>query len=330
MLDTYPTPAQVSNARALGLISRSGGGPSIMEVLRQMMRDANGGPARRSAPSSVLGQRDLTASAAASGGYLVGTTTRPMASLMERYSVLREAGLQIVDGLQGDVVLPYLKTGAAGGWLSAEGQTITEGAPVFGQVAHRPKYYALKVDISRQLVLQTEADVVASAVIEDATAKGVDAAVIAGTGASGQPLGLVNTAGVNAQPGAALAWAGILSMQEQVLLAGAREDRLMWLGHPTVQKVLSGRERAAGSGFIWEDGRINGRPAVATASVPAGTLIVGDWSRSTVSVFDAAGVGVEYNPYEDFRAGIASFRLILPLDVGIAPAAAFSVATSVS
>jgi hypothetical protein len=34
-----------------------------------------------------------------------------------------------------------------------------------------------------------------------------------------------------------------------------------------------------------------------------------------VAVFDAAGIELEYDPYSDFRSGIAAYRLLVPVDV---------------
>lgn len=330
MLDLYTTANASSDMRAMGLMTRAGIGVPLVEQMRSIMNA--GEPQKRRIPSAaLLGKRDLTSTTGSAGGYLVGTTRGPFDAIMRGYSVLGESGLRRVEGLQGAVVLPTLKTKVAGAWLAADGSTITEGAPAFGHVAMDPKYWAVTVDISRQLMLQSDAEDVAGEIINEAAARAIDAAILGGSGAAGQPTGIVNTTGVHSQAGAGLNAAGLAAMRKAVLTAGAREDRLRWIGAPDVQEVLGARDFSTGAGRpLWDNGRILGLPAVATAQAPAGTLILGDWGRGTLAFFDGAGIGLEFNPYADFRTGLVSFRLILPLDVGFSPAAAFSVATNVN
>ena len=106
---------------------------------------------------------------------------------------------------------------------------------------------------------------------------------------------------------------------------------MLWIGAPDVQETLGAREFSAGSGRpLWDDGKILGRPAIASSLVAAGTLVLGDFSRCTLGVFDRHGLAVECNPYESFQSGLVSFRLIAAVDIGISPAAAFAVSTSIT
>jgi HK97 family phage major capsid protein len=229
------------------------------------------------------------------------------------------------------VTIPRVTTVATGVWLPADGTTISSADPAFGQLGLAPKFVAAHVRVSRQLLLQSAADRVAGAQVAEAIARAIDTAVIAGTGTLGQPAGIINTTGIGTQSGASLAASGLRSMRKAALDAGAREDALTWLGGTDVQNTIGGREFSAGSGRpLWDDGKILGRPAVASSLVPAGTLLCGDFSRVTVAVFDAAGCELEFNPYANFQSGIVSFRLIVPVDITVSPAAAFSVATSVT
>jgi HK97 family phage major capsid protein len=279
----------------------------------------------------AVAERDLTSGSAPAGGYLVGTKITPMQSLLARFDIPTQAGASVISNLAGPVVVPTITTHAGITWLASDGSSIGESDPTFGQGAMSPKFAAVKINVSRQLLLQSAVTSVVGVAVGESIGRGVTAAALAGTGASGQPIGLLNTPGAFSQSGTSLSAAGLRAMRKSVLMAGAREDRLTWIGAPDVQETLGSREFSAGSGrVLWADGKIEGRPAIATFLAPAGTLFLGDFSRMTIGIFDEAGASLETNPYENFMAGIASFRLILPIDFLFAPAAAFAVATGVN
>jgi HK97 family phage major capsid protein len=337
MHDPYPHEAlRASELRRLQLIDAADAGPGLVEHMRALLEQS--GPQKRRIGTSSLrdvaracARRDLTSTTAAAGGYLIGTEQQPLMTILDRFSVLRDAGVSVVNDLSGPVTIPVV-TGFGGmTWLAADGSSTAENDPTIGQGAMGPKFASVLIDVSRQLMLQSAAPQVVGLVAGECIGRGIDAAILAGSGASGQPLGIVNASGTYTQSGTSLAASGLRAMRKAILLAGAREDRLKWIGAPDVQETLGSREFSTGSGrVLWADGKIDGLPAVATASMPAGKLVLGDFSRITVGVFDQAGASLEVNPYANFMAGISSFRLILPVDVLVSPAAVFAVAQAVT
>lgn len=336
IIDSFPhDAAQASELRTLGLLGRANAGPTLIEHLRDLVQQH--GPQKRRIASAALrdvvgvSRRDLNSTTSSAGGYLIGTQTSALEELLARYSILAEAGVAMISDLTGPMTIPRTKTVPVASWLSTDLSNITESDPVFGQNSVSAKFCSVKIDVSRQLLTQSAADKVVGALASEAVGRAVDTAIIAGTGTLGQPTGIVNTVGVFAQSGSSLSAAGLRAMRKAVLLAGAREDRLLWIGAPDVQETLGGREFSAGSGrVLWADGKIDGRPAVASSLVTAGTLVLGDFSRVTCSIFDHNGVSLEWNPYENFQSGLSSFRLILPVDFAVSPAGAFAVSTSVT
>ena len=326
MINSPYSSASTSESRIAGLLS-AGAGPTFVEHLREMQM--NGQPTKRRVSGAVF--RDLTAAVGSAGGYLAGTSTGPLEELLRRFSVFGELGLNIITGLDGPLTLPRTVTVPTATWLPAEGVALTESQPTFGQVAFTPRFASAYMQVSRQLILQSRAESIIATLAAEAVARAIDAAVLGGTGTLGQPAGIINAAGINPQSGTSLALAGLLNMRRLALLSGCREDRLVWVAHPGVQELLASRERHSGGGrTLWDDTGILGRPAIATISAPAGTLFLGDFSRCTVTVFDGAGIELEHDPFSDFRSGISAYRLVVPVDVGVSPAAAFSVATSIT
>lgn len=326
MIEFPHSATPTAESRIAGLLS-AGAGPTLIEHLRDLHGQHQ--PSKRRISSAAF--RDLTAGVASAGGYLIGTKQQPLEQLLLRFSIFAEGGLNIITGLDGPVTIPRVTTVPTASWLPQDGTALTESQSVFGQIALGPKFVASYTEISRPLLLQSSAEAIAGAQAGESTSRAIDTAILAGTGVSGQPTGIVNTSGIGTQSGSSLAAAGLRAMRKAVLNAGAREDRLMWIADPATQELLGSREFSAGSGRpLWDDGKILGRPAVATSLAPAATLILGDFSRVTVSVFDAAGIELEHDPYTNFKSGVSAFRLIVPVDVAVSPAAAFCVATSIT
>ncbi len=95
-------------------------------------------------------------------------------------------------------------------------------------------------------------------------------------------------------------------------------------------EILAKRERATGSNFCLDNGAIAGRPCITTTAVPAGSLVLADAGRITLAIFDGAGVAVERDDFSSFSTGLVSFRILVAIDVAIAPAAAFAAASSIT
>jgi HK97 family phage major capsid protein len=326
MFDLYSA-ADQSDERALQLLSAANVSTPIAEILRNM---AAGGPPKRRVPTSALRQSRRDMDAATNGAYLVSTTTGALAPLLRGYSVVAEAGVRVLGGLIGNLVLPRVAANPGAVWIAAEGDTIGESMPTLGQLSLMPKYVGLRIDCSRQLLVQSSAEDVIEAQLGEAVGTAIDNAVFQGSGSSGEPLGICNTTGIFEQSGTSLGHAGLLAMMEAAVTNGARYNRLVWFAHPDTAEILGGRERASGSGFNLDGGLILGRPCISTTAVPSATLVLCDPSRILLALFDGQGCGVERDDFSSFNTGLVGFRLLLAVDVAINPAAAFAVASSIT
>lgn len=284
-------------------------------------------------PLQALATRDLTVASASGGGYLVGTDTGSPIDVLRPWSVVAEAGVTVLPNLVGNLTLPRVTGASAAGWVSGEGGTFTDGQPTVGQASMTPKTAATVVNFSRQWRLQSGdgGELLLRQQLLGAVGKLLDQAFFAGSGASGQPMGLHGVSGIGTQSGSSLAHAGLLAMRKAVMLAGAREDRLRWVGAPAVQETLGGRERASGGGrFLWDDGQVLGGPAHATAHAPTGTLTVGDFGAALLGLWGPPALRIELNPYQDFKAGVMAARVVLMCDFSFPVPSAFAVASSVT
>lgn len=288
-------------------------------------------------PIGVMLIRDVSGASATVGGHLVATEMGPLAGALYKQSIALSSGAQMLEGLVGNLAICPVTGSVTGYWLSDETTAVTESATTVGKVTLTPKVAGGYVEASHKL-LKMGGGVVEKMLSTDmkrVIAQLLDTAVIAGTGADGQPTGILTTVGIGTFTGTSLALAGLVDAESDVaLLSGALIDaRMAWATTPTVAGVLKVRQRFAGSDrALWEGallaGEVEGSPAYASANVPAGKMLYGDWS--TVVIGQWGVLEVEKNPYANFEAGISGFRCLLTCDVAVRQPGAFTAATGVT
>lgn len=276
-------------------------------------------------PFGSLAERDLTTNSAAS---IVATSNQAARDLLRPWSVTARAGIEMETGLVGNQTIPRTTVKVTPEWLSTEGTAATPSQPTFQQIALTPNNIIGVIPFSRQLALQSNAEAVVRRELTRTIGTGIDQAVIAGTGGK-QPLGLTNTTGINTETGTSLAQAGVVSMKRKCADANASDDGMAFLGTTAVRELLEKRERATGSGFIWDNGRVASRPAFASTDIPTATLICGQWSEIYLGIW-GSGFVVEIDPMTYFKQAIIQARLIVSCDIAVRTPAAFCVAASVS
>jgi HK97 family phage major capsid protein len=286
-------------------------------------------------PDNIFNTRDLNAGIASAGGYLASQKTIGYVHALQAASVV--AGLCTpveVDG--GGLIVPRGATPVTTTWLATETQQSNESTPSFGAAAGTPKIISAFCEISRQLLLQSNAEEVLRAEMRNAAAVELDRVIIQGSGASGQPLGIVNTAGIGAFTGASLNQAALRNAQADLISANAVIDasKLAYITTPAVAETLSTRQRFTGSDrALWEGslvaGVVEGVTAKATTTCPSATMVHGDFSSVWLAQWPA-GIEILVDPFTKFAQGIVGVRMLIAIDVLVVRAPAFTVATSIS
>lgn len=297
----------------------------------------NGGhhdPHRLTVPIRCLAggpRRDLSAGTGTAGGYLVAQDMAdPWAPLLT-YSPVMDAGATRFTGLRGDAPVPVFSGGVVPAWLSSETTSTPETQPVIGQLMLRPKSVSVYTEVARQLLAQASpaAEAAIARYIQAETAKALDAAVFNGSGGSGQPRGILNTAGIGTASGTALSWSTVCTLEQSVVGSVGSDRQIAWIGGAGTRTTLAKRERAAGSGFIWDANRIGGAPAYASGGIATDGLMLGVWSALAVGLWGDS-IQIEVNPFANFQAGIVAMRIILSADVAVMNPAYFSAVSSVT
>jgi HK97 family phage major capsid protein len=254
--------------------------------------------------------RDLSTQSQFSGGFTVGLDVYPevQKSLRPTSLMMRLKGITVVDGLEGNLVLPRISSGVSpsGG---SEIQSLTTGDPAFGAANAGPQRLFASVTFSKQLLAQAAGnesiDKVLTTELLRALSFQVDSQLIAGSGIAGQALGILNGIGLNTFTyGASATWAKIMSAQTLLEQAFVDAENACWLvGTNTANKwrqLLRGTTTAM---FALEDDRVGNISAYPTTFIgPTEQSILADFSNVIVGIF-GNGVDLVWDPYTKASSG---------------------------
>lgn len=271
-----------------------------------------------------LYSRDMTAGVASAGGYAVGVGVTEVLAARQPVDVLARLGVVYLPGMVGDGSIARFTSAPTMTWLSTEATPVTESTPEIGAEPLMPKTGGVHVEVSRQAVLQVspagEAQFKADA--RNAVRIGNEAAALNGSGAAGQPLGVCRFPGIGTATGASLGYAGIVAAQ----LAIANGNGIVDVGslgavcHPDVAALMLQRARFSNTDTpLWvgniAQGELCGMRAFSTRNMPAGSLLIGDFSQLVIPIWGV--IALEMNPFADFPAGIIGLRVLATIDVAI-------------
>ena len=288
------------SASANGDWSKAGLEKEISDTIAQRSGQSNGGfymPA-----DMQWGRRDLTVGTNNAGGFLVGTDHDGASFIdaLRAAMVTTRLGARVMSNLQGNVAIPKLATGTSTYWVAEDGAP-TEGQPVFSSINLTPKNLASFVQISRNLLVQSDPSVeaVVQADITAAIAVAIDAAALAGTGSSNQPTGILATTGIGSVSFAsagAPTFAEIVAIESAISADNAMGANMAFVTTPALAGTLKTTTKDSGSGrFVSEDNSIMGYSVNPTSSMTANTILLGDFSQLMIAQFGAIEVITDRN-----------------------------------
>ncbi len=294
-------------------------------------------------------RRDMTATLQTSaagdqGGDTVATGTGSIIGLLYAKSVLRSLGARFLTGLSGNITFPRLATGSAG-YHTAESTAPTESSPTTAAITLSPNKLGTYVEVSKQLLLQSNEDVEAMlrSDIGTALALAMENGALNGTGANNQPLGLLTsgsgidvTSVVGGTDGAAPTWANIIGLETAVATLNADINNLGYLTNPKVRGKLKTTSKAGTEAmFVWENGAtpLNGYKAEVTTQVPsnltkggssgvASAILFGNWDDLIIAMW--GGLDITVNPYIKDIEGLVRITANTFYDTAIRRTASFA------
>lgn len=285
-------------------------------------------------PNNAL-KRDLTLGNASQGGYLAKTEiVGYVPTLASPGSVLSLCSI-VIPGESG-ALIPRGETSPTTYWLNGEVVPITESTPAFALISSTSKTVGAYCELSRKLLIASNADSVLKDELRRAATQALDTAILSGSGVSGEPMGLFATEGVGAFTGTSVNLAALRDAQGDVASSNGINSpgNLAYITTPDVAETLAARQRFTGSDrALWEGGipvgEVEGHRAIATTSCPTASIAYGDWSNCWVLQWEG-GLQIAVDPATKFQSGIVGVRIFMDVDVVFVRRPAFSIATSVT
>ena len=217
-------------------------------------------------PSMIIGKtdkRNMNAGTTTAGGFTVPTEVMTIVDYLYNKSVLRENGADFITGLTGDISFPVRDNAIGNGWL-AETAGSAAVSPTFAQKSMTPKRLGSYIDLSKQLITQSNASIdnyitreLAGSMLTD-----LENAAINGTGSSNQPTGILNTAGIGSVAmgtnGGAITWQAVVDLVTQVAIDNAEMGALNYITNAQVRGAMQTILKASGvSGYLLNEANSN-------------------------------------------------------------------------
>jgi HK97 family phage major capsid protein len=272
----------------------------------------------------MLHQRDLLAAGNGSGSeHLVdGIAVRPL-ELPLTGSRIGAAGARFLTGATRPVRIPAVGVSPTLTWLQNESDSLTPDSAT-ELTAHGASFNTagLSVKSSRQLMLQAPVESILNQLLIQIGNDTIDTGAINGSGANGEPLGALEHPDVPSVTAATGNLPALGEMEEASVSAGANDANLTWLAAPNVRHLFRSRLITGGAVPIWPESTLLGHRTVTTPKMPAGSLLVGDFSNMLIVLY-GRGLEVLADPFSDFKSGVVCFQVRLQMSVVLPYPASF-------
>ena len=205
--------------------------------------------------------------------------------------VLAQAGAKILDNLVGDVKIPVL--GASNVGWEGENAEAKDGSGAITSVTLKPKRLSCFIDISKQMILQSESAGVEDAIrrdIVEAIAHKFQATILgAGAGDATQPSGLfhglVDKAATDFDSMAAI----------EADLETANVSNICYIASPKARAAMRAMTKGAKNNAVvaYANGEFDGTPVYSTSDVANSKFLVGDFSNLYLGQWGAIDLVVD-------------------------------------
>ena len=287
-----------------------------------------------------LAQRDVLKSG--TGSNLVGTDhladrfvdrLSPLGDLLSRVTMLT--------GLTGQISVPKMTAGSTAAFF-AEGATITESTPTFGQITMNGNLVAGLTEVSTTMIRQGSpaVDLMLGQDLRRSVEQKMEQVVINGSGSGAEPEGILNTSGIGAVAlgtnGAAPTYSALLDLIAEVAADNADTNGVFVMNARTASFLRKTPKVAStDSVMILEGDSIAGRPVVINNQMPAdltkgtGTalnaIVYGDLSHVMVGQWGSTELLID--PYTKADSGMIRMRTLALIDVAVRYPEAFAAIT---
>lgn len=250
----------------------------------------------------MIVERSMVAGTDTAGGYTVPTEVMTIVDYLYNKSVLRAAGADFLTGLSGDLSFPVRDNAITSNSLAEVAQS-SEKSPTFTQKSMTPKRIGSYIDMSNQLIAQSNASIDSYITRELGQSILVDMENLAinGTGSSNQPTGILNTSGIGdveiGTNGGVVSWAKVVELATKIAENNADLGALNYLTNAQVRGAMQTTEKASNTAqFILNEAMslLNGYGLQISQNVPS------NLTKGTASGVCSAMI---YGNFNDLKIG---------------------------
>lgn len=197
-------------------------------------------------------------------------------------NVLIGAGATYLTGLVGDVQVPSL----SGGQVYWEGETAAakDGAGAFSNVKLSPKRLSCYIDVSKQFLVQDSLDaenLIKRDIVNAINTKLESTILGTGAGSTTEPKGIFNVASGDSLKSIA-DYGDICDLEADIEDANVVGE-CKYIMSNKAKAALRGMIKGTNStGMVYENGTVDGTPALNTSHVPSTDIAYGDWSNLVI------------------------------------------------
>lgn len=303
---------------------------------------------------SNMNRRDMDATTATAapnneGSFTIQTNVEGIVDVFLPEMVLGKLPVMRMNNLRGNVQFPQAQTLPAAGWNTENG-TATEKTPKFAKLNLSPKRLAAYIQLSNQLLTQSEANIsrFANRFLVQASAIEFEKVCLKG-GGSNEPSGVLASTSnytsvyagdaannsVNAN-GARLVWADWVKLVTSIKAVNS-PDGQAFITSPAMKgraQITARQSSGVEGNFILRDynSGINGYPVYGTTNLPdtftkggstvLSAVIFGDWSNFVTASWGGMEIGID--PYVNMKEGLTNVVLNSYLDCGVLNPNAFA------
>lgn len=226
---------------------------------------------------------------AAEGEDVVATDLMDIAKPLQARNVMVQAGAKYLSGLTGDVQYPVMSS-ANCGW-EGEIEEAEEGAITFSNVKLTPHRLTAVVPISKQFLAQDSVgaeNAIREEIINAINAK-LEATILgAGAGDANTPAGMFN-----GELDAVSDFAALCDMEADIEDANVYGE-LKYILSPKAKSALRNMAKSAKSTqLVYENGDVDGTPALSTSHVKDTNFAYGDFSQYLIASWGALDIVVD-------------------------------------
>jgi HK97 family phage major capsid protein len=306
----------------------SGGENTVSTELREFAMGKRG-HSFEIKPESPVDFRALSKLSAAAGANTVPTSfyDRIIAHLIETAAIM-QAGPTVLQTGSGESIQVPKTTGHSSAAIVTEGGTIAASDPAFGQITLGAFKYGLLIQVSRELITDTGADLEGYLAMQAGRALGnaFGAHAITGTG-TGQPRGVVTDATLGVTGGTGVAGAptadNLVDLFYSVIAPYRNSPAARWILKDSSVATVRKIKDTTGQ-YIWAPGLVSGGedtilgkpvltdPGVAATGLSAKSILFGDMSQYFVRMVN----GIRFERSDDFafNTDLVTFRALMRAD----------------